>query len=66
MDLFRQRPRFELLYTRRVLPKQALDPDRIVGLNIIVNDAVALKYTPTTLAGPEFGGTYSNSPAPLR
>jgi hypothetical protein len=43
-----------------------LDPDRIVGLNIIVNDAVALKYTPTTLAGPEFGGTYSNSPAPLR
>jgi NitT/TauT family transport system substrate-binding protein len=26
-------------------PKAALDPDRIVGLDVIVNDAVALKYT---------------------
>jgi NitT/TauT family transport system substrate-binding protein len=30
-------------------PKQALDPDRIVGLDAIVNDAVALKYTPLAL-----------------
>ena len=30
-------------------PKQALDPDRIVGLDTIVNDAVALKYTEAPL-----------------
>jgi NitT/TauT family transport system substrate-binding protein len=30
-------------------PKQALDPDRVVGLDVIVNDAVALKYTPAVL-----------------
>ncbi len=30
-------------------PKQALDPDRIVGLDVIVNDAVVLKYTPAAL-----------------
>jgi NitT/TauT family transport system substrate-binding protein len=30
-------------------PKQALDPDRIVGLDAIVSDAVALKFTPTVL-----------------
>jgi NitT/TauT family transport system substrate-binding protein len=30
-------------------PKPALDPDRIVGLNVIVNDAVALKYIPAVL-----------------
>jgi len=30
-------------------PKPALDPDRIVGLNVIVNDAVALKYIPAIL-----------------
>jgi ABC-type nitrate/sulfonate/bicarbonate transport system substrate-binding protein len=30
-------------------PKPALDPDRIVGLNVIVRDAVALKYTPAIL-----------------
>jgi NitT/TauT family transport system substrate-binding protein len=33
-------------------PKQALDPDRIVGLDVIVKDAVALKYTPAALDGP--------------
>jgi NitT/TauT family transport system substrate-binding protein len=26
-------------------PKAAVDPDRIVGLDVIVKDAVALKYT---------------------
>jgi NitT/TauT family transport system substrate-binding protein len=30
-------------------PKGALDPDRITGLDIIVNDAVELKYTETQL-----------------
>lgn len=30
-------------------PKQALDPDRIVGLDVIVSDAVALKYTSAIL-----------------
>jgi NitT/TauT family transport system substrate-binding protein len=30
-------------------PKPALDPDRIVGLDVIVRDAVALKYTPAVL-----------------
>ncbi len=30
-------------------PRQALDPDRIVGLDAIVSDAVALKYTPAAL-----------------
>jgi NitT/TauT family transport system substrate-binding protein len=30
-------------------PKQALDPDRIVGLDAIVNDAVTLKYMPAAL-----------------
>jgi NitT/TauT family transport system substrate-binding protein len=31
-------------------PKPALDPDRIVGLDTIVNDAVELKYTPAPLS----------------
>jgi NitT/TauT family transport system substrate-binding protein len=30
-------------------PKAALDPDRVVGLDVIVKDAVELKYTPTAL-----------------
>lgn len=30
-------------------PKSALNPDRIVGLDVIVRDAVALKYTPAVL-----------------
>ena len=30
-------------------PKAAVDPDRIVGLDIIVNDAVDLKYTAAPL-----------------
>jgi len=30
-------------------PKAALDPDRIVGLDVIVKDAVELKYTPAPL-----------------
>jgi NitT/TauT family transport system substrate-binding protein len=34
-------------------PKQALDPDRIVGLDAIVKDAVALKYTPAVLGERE-------------
>jgi len=30
-------------------PKQAIDPDRVVGLDTIVDDAVALKFTATAL-----------------
>jgi NitT/TauT family transport system substrate-binding protein len=30
-------------------PKASVDPDKIVGLDVIVQDAVALKYTPTPL-----------------
>ncbi len=30
-------------------PKEAINPDRVVGLDTIVNDAVALKYTATPL-----------------
>jgi NitT/TauT family transport system substrate-binding protein len=30
-------------------PKSSIDPDRIIGLDTIVNDAVALKYTATPL-----------------
>ena len=37
-------------------PKQALDPDRIVGLDTIVNDAVALKYTETPLTKDQLAG----------
>jgi NitT/TauT family transport system substrate-binding protein len=33
-------------------PRLALDPDRIVGLDVIVKDAVALKYTPAAIDGP--------------
>jgi NitT/TauT family transport system substrate-binding protein len=31
-------------------PKAAVDPDKVVGLDVIVQDAVALKYTTTPLA----------------
>ncbi len=34
-------------------PRQALDPDRIVGLDAIVQDAVTLKYTPAALGDRE-------------
>ncbi len=37
-------------------PKQALDPDRIVGLDTIVNDAVALKYTEAPLTKEQLAG----------
>jgi NitT/TauT family transport system substrate-binding protein len=30
-------------------PKAAIDPDRVVGLDTIVQDAVALKYTSAPL-----------------
>jgi len=30
-------------------PKQALNPDKIAGLDVIVNDAVSFKYTPVVL-----------------
>jgi NitT/TauT family transport system substrate-binding protein len=30
-------------------PKQAIDPDKVVGLDTIVTDAVELKYTATPL-----------------
>jgi NitT/TauT family transport system substrate-binding protein len=37
-------------------PKQALDPDRIVGLDTIVNDAVQLKYTEAPLTQQQLAG----------
>jgi NitT/TauT family transport system substrate-binding protein len=36
-------------------PKQALDPDTIVGLTTIVNDAVELKYTQAPLTKEQLG-----------
>lgn len=36
-------------------PKKALDPDRIVGLETIVNDAVALKYTAQPMTKEQLG-----------
>ena len=36
-------------------PKAALDPDTIVGLSTIVNDAVDLKYTQATLTQAQLG-----------
>jgi NitT/TauT family transport system substrate-binding protein len=36
-------------------PKAALDPDRIIGLSTIVNDAVELKYTPAPLTQAQLG-----------
>jgi NitT/TauT family transport system substrate-binding protein len=37
-------------------PKSALDPDRIVGLDTIVNDAVLLKYTEAPLTKEQLAG----------
>jgi NitT/TauT family transport system substrate-binding protein len=34
-------------------PKAALDPDRVVGLDVIVKDAVALKYTQSALGNAQ-------------
>ncbi len=39
----------------RFFPKQALDPDTIVGLDTIVNDAVELKYTQAPLTKAQLG-----------
>jgi NitT/TauT family transport system substrate-binding protein len=36
-------------------PKQAVDPDRIVGLDTIVKDAVALKFTASELTKEQLG-----------
>jgi NitT/TauT family transport system substrate-binding protein len=36
-------------------PKAALDPDQIIGLSTIVNDAVELKYTPAPLTQAQLG-----------
>jgi len=36
-------------------PKQALDPDTVVGLDTIVNDAVELKYTQAPLTKAQLG-----------
>jgi NitT/TauT family transport system substrate-binding protein len=36
-------------------PKEALNPDRIVGLDVIVRDAVDLKFTPTQLTKEQLG-----------
>jgi NitT/TauT family transport system substrate-binding protein len=36
-------------------PKQAVDPDRVVGLDTIVQDAVALKYTSAPLNKEQLG-----------
>jgi NitT/TauT family transport system substrate-binding protein len=37
-------------------PKSALDPDRIVGLDTIVNDAVQLKFTEAPLTKEQLAG----------
>ncbi len=37
-------------------PKSSLDPDRIVGLDTIVNDAVQLKYTEAPLTKEQLAG----------
>src|SRR5262249_37050197 len=37
-------------------PKEALDPDRIVGLDTIVNDAVQLKFTEAPLTKEQLAG----------
>jgi NitT/TauT family transport system substrate-binding protein len=34
-------------------PKEALDPDKVVGLDIIIKDAVELKYTATPLTNEQ-------------
>jgi NitT/TauT family transport system substrate-binding protein len=36
-------------------PKASIDPDKIVGLDTIVNDAVALKYTASALTKEQLG-----------
>jgi NitT/TauT family transport system substrate-binding protein len=36
-------------------PKQAVNPDKVVGLDTIVQDAVALKYTSAPLNGTQLG-----------
>jgi hypothetical protein len=33
----------------RFFPKSAIDPDKVVGLDVIVQDAVTLKFTPAPL-----------------
>jgi NitT/TauT family transport system substrate-binding protein len=37
----------------RFFPKAAIDPDRVVGLDVIVQDAVALKFTPAPLSAAQ-------------
>jgi len=36
-------------------PREAIDPDKVVGLDTIVQDAVALKYTPSALTQQQLG-----------
>jgi NitT/TauT family transport system substrate-binding protein len=36
-------------------PPESVDPDKVVGLDVIVKDAVALKYTPTELTKEQLG-----------
>ena len=44
-------------------PKAALDPDRIVGLDTIIVDAVALKYTPAPLSKEQLAQLIQNPAA---
>jgi NitT/TauT family transport system substrate-binding protein len=43
-------------------PKTALDPDKIVGLDVIVHDAVDLKFTPTPLTKQQLADLIQISP----
>ena len=44
-------------------PKSSIDPDRIVGLDTIVPDAVALKYTAAPLTKEQLGELFQIPPA---
>jgi NitT/TauT family transport system substrate-binding protein len=43
-------------------PKQAVNPDKIVGLDVIVNDAVNLKYTATALTREQLAELIQSPP----
>ena len=43
-------------------PKEAVNPDRIVGLDVIVRDAVELKFTPTQLSKEQLAELIQISP----
>jgi NitT/TauT family transport system substrate-binding protein len=45
-------------------PKEALNPDRVIGLDTIVKDAVTLKYTATELTGDQLADLIQIPPRP--